>query len=374
MKNRLAHLDMMRGLAALLVCVSHLRAFLLVDSSRVHAPGIISQALYFITGFGHESVVVFFVLSGYFVGGGVVKAFSRGRWSWAAYAIRRLTRLWIVLLPALLITLVLDFTGSHLAPEEYQGIHHDLYHSGPALNAPADWGLAAFCGNAIFLQTILTPVFGTNGPLWSLANEFWYYLLFPLLLGVIKFRVWPAKIASLVLALCLALWLPKYVLFAGVNWLLGVAVFWATQNSRLQQIARRSGFLILAALLAFGSLVLVKVHPVLGSDYVVGIAFAFLIAGLAVRNAKSGWYASLASASGETTYTLYLIHFPFLAFIFFTCFKGLKFQPDLSGWLYFLGLLGLTLVYTTAVWWCFERNTDRVRTLVEARLARWLPK
>jgi peptidoglycan/LPS O-acetylase OafA/YrhL len=37
-----------------------------------------------------------------------------------------------------------------------------------------------FVGNLAFLQTIAVPIFGTNGPMWSLANEFWYYLIFPL--------------------------------------------------------------------------------------------------------------------------------------------------------------------------------------------------
>ena len=40
--------------------------------------------------------------------------------------------------------------------------------------------------NIFFLQGIYTPTFGTDGALWSLANEFWYYLLFPL--GLIALR------------------------------------------------------------------------------------------------------------------------------------------------------------------------------------------
>jgi hypothetical protein len=32
---------------------------------------------------------------------------------------------------------------------------------------------AVLLGNALFLQGILTPVFGTNIPLWSLSFEFW---------------------------------------------------------------------------------------------------------------------------------------------------------------------------------------------------------
>ncbi len=34
MKNRQAHLDVLRGLAALLVCAGHLRSFLLVENTR----------------------------------------------------------------------------------------------------------------------------------------------------------------------------------------------------------------------------------------------------------------------------------------------------------------------------------------------------
>jgi peptidoglycan/LPS O-acetylase OafA/YrhL len=41
--------------------------------------------------------------------------------------------------------------------------------------------------NAFFLQTIAGPTFGSNGPLWSLAYEWWYYVLFPLVLAAL----WP---------------------------------------------------------------------------------------------------------------------------------------------------------------------------------------
>ncbi len=33
--------------------------------------------------------------------------------------------------------------------------------------------------NAAFLQTAACPQFAANGALWSLFNEFWYYMLFP---------------------------------------------------------------------------------------------------------------------------------------------------------------------------------------------------
>lgn len=49
---------------------------------------------------GHEAVMVFFVLSGFFIGTSVLESFRERRWSWRAYLINRLTRLQLVLVPA----------------------------------------------------------------------------------------------------------------------------------------------------------------------------------------------------------------------------------------------------------------------------------
>lgn len=65
-------LDLIRGCSALIVCLGHLRNAILVDYSVLVNPSIIIKAFYAITGFGHQAVMVFFVLSGYFVGGGSV--------------------------------------------------------------------------------------------------------------------------------------------------------------------------------------------------------------------------------------------------------------------------------------------------------------
>jgi peptidoglycan/LPS O-acetylase OafA/YrhL len=39
-------------------------------------------------------------------------------------------------------------------------------------------GFSTFVGNLLQLQTIVVSSLGSNGPLWSLANEWWYYVLF----------------------------------------------------------------------------------------------------------------------------------------------------------------------------------------------------
>jgi peptidoglycan/LPS O-acetylase OafA/YrhL len=63
---------------------------------------------------GHEAVMVFFVLSGFLVGGGVLNLMSRDAWFWRDYLIKRLTRLWIVLTSALFFRFAPDLGGSYL--------------------------------------------------------------------------------------------------------------------------------------------------------------------------------------------------------------------------------------------------------------------
>ena len=170
-----------RGIAAVEVCASHLRSFLLVNFAAVAQPTALDRVFYFATGLGHEAVVIFFVMSGWLVGGSVWRQQREGRFSWRDYGTARLTRLWLVLIPALLWTEAVDHIGFSISGGfGYDGSRFAMSSSGPGGAAPLDLSMTTFAGNALFLQTILVPVLGTNGPLWSLAYEFWYYAVFPL--------------------------------------------------------------------------------------------------------------------------------------------------------------------------------------------------
>ncbi len=121
MSRRLVHLDGLRGLAAFLVCAEHLRAFLYIQFTQIKSPGVVDRLFYFVTGLGHKAVMVFFVMSGFLVGGSVISAHQKGSWSWSSYALRRMTRLWLVLIPALLLTLCWETLGRQISPAGYQG-------------------------------------------------------------------------------------------------------------------------------------------------------------------------------------------------------------------------------------------------------------
>src|SRR5579871_6819595 len=97
------HLDALRGFAALSVLLNHWRGAFFADYSSLAHQNPLMAAAYVASGLGHQWVIVFFVMSGYLVGGSVIRSVTEGRWSWSSYLLARLTRLYVVLLPALLL-------------------------------------------------------------------------------------------------------------------------------------------------------------------------------------------------------------------------------------------------------------------------------
>lgn len=177
-EERFVWFDLIRAISAFAVVAGHLRAALIVNFSEVRTPDLIHRVFYFATGLGHEAVIVFFVLSGFFVGGSIL---NRHRpFDTIRYTVTRLSRLWVVLVPALAATAVIDHFLRAADPGIVSGVAYFDWNSGPPPDASYSATLSTFFGNLLFLQTIYVPVFGTNSPLWSLANEFWYYALFPI--------------------------------------------------------------------------------------------------------------------------------------------------------------------------------------------------
>src|SRR5882757_10976055 len=188
------HLNAIRGAAALIVLLGHTRS--LFFSSFTAMSGPTTQATNYIARgnratVGEEAVIVFFVLSGYLVGGSVIRSVKNGTWSWKSYLLKRITRLWVVLIPALILGISLDLLGMHLF-----GSPTSIYAAPSTTLVPHDlaerlsWKV--FLANAVFLQGILSPTAGTNNSLWSLAYEWWYYLQFPLLILVFRKTTQPS--------------------------------------------------------------------------------------------------------------------------------------------------------------------------------------
>lgn len=100
-------LDAMRFVAAVLVMLNHLRGRQFLSFSEVEcANNFVKQVFCCVTRLSVESVVVFFVLSGFLVGGMSVERFMRGKFRPGKYFVDRFSRIYTPLVPNILLTVI----------------------------------------------------------------------------------------------------------------------------------------------------------------------------------------------------------------------------------------------------------------------------
>lgn len=296
------YLDLVRFSAAATVVLSHLAQ-----------PRFSSGFLDIFARSGHLAVVIFFVLSGYVI-------------AWVAdtkegdarhYGEARLARLFSVVLPALLLTPLLDGIGRSMSPDIYAGIGHD--------SVP----LVRFAANLFFVSEVwffdIRPF--SNGPFWSISFEAWYYALF----GIWFFTRGAPRFWLLLLAAAVA---GPPILLEMPVWLLGVALY----HLHRRGFSIPSGIATLLAVATIGMLVLVHSlewvdqfalkfsllnhASIFLLDWMLGLIVAVhLFAAKSVVEHK--WLqATLTSrviggsirALAGMTFTLYLLHYPSLLF------------------------------------------------------------
>lgn len=355
-------MDLLRTGAALLVAISHLRDMLWRDASPLDGLGW--KLFYFLTGFGHIGVVVFFVLSGFWITRSTMKRIDRPDF-WPSYLIDRTSRLWLVLLPVLIIGGVIDYLGSHyLQAGNYlatSGMH--------SISRPvaSQIGLIEFIGSALFLTDIVTMPLGSNGPLWSLAYEFWYYLWFPALALAVTRR----KLSVSIVVLGIALFSGD-LLFGFISWLAGSALYFLLQHLREARVRRWEQSAFLASIAVFGALLAIaRVVQAHWMDPLLATAFAAFLLGLCRCNpALPAFLRPLATFGSNSSFSLYALHFPLAMAIVALLTNGERQPPSLL-------LLAQTcgiMAGIVAVAFVFSRFTEARTDLVRAAFKRRILK
>jgi peptidoglycan/LPS O-acetylase OafA/YrhL len=365
-----SYLDFIRWGAAVIVVISHIKGLFFADYSQLEQPNILLKIFYAIASAGHQAVMVFFVLSGLFIAANVMKSIDKKNWEWKSYIIKRLTRLYIVLIPALLLGYIWDISGIRMYADTgvYTGLIEDQFVLGYSTVDHSTMG--AFLGNLFYLQGILVGHYGSNGPLWSLSYEFWYYILFPCVILSITSKPWLKKIIYLALSIVLCFFIGKQIALYFLVWILGFVIHLLPTISF--RLARLGAFLSL--FLSISSIIFYRWIPFNSSflkDFIIACTFALFV--YFIKNATSTdktvaplfvqWSKFLAGFS----YTLYLVHFPFLVFIHAMLYarNPEKWQPHASTLSFGLALLFVTLAYAWLISFFTERQTNHVRRWIE---------
>lgn len=359
----------MRALAALAVVVGHVRALFFVPYGELASVSLPIKALYFVTGFGHEAVIVFFVLSGFLIATSVVRLIRDSRWSWRRYTIQRATRLYIVLIPALLLTALWDQLGLHFFGST--GIYH-----GTASDAIVPYVVAERTSiwiailNGVFLQSIFTVPFGSNGPLWSLSFEFWYYVLFPITVFLLVEPDWRRRVAAGVVAGTIFWMVGPSVRLYYLIWLMGAGLALLPARMRSGRFGFPWRLGTAAVLLVVLCLIRFEFVAAPASDFAVGFSVSLLLFGL-LRGVPDSRASApdtqkappLGTRLARFSYTLYLVHLPLLVLMAraITGPRREQWQPDALHTLLTIGITVAVIGYAMLIARFTEDRTDQLR-------------
>jgi peptidoglycan/LPS O-acetylase OafA/YrhL len=325
----LLFLDGLRGIAALVVLVGHCRWLLwegFSDGYLKHPGdygflGRLSVYFFSVFKYGHQAVLFFFVLSGFVIHLRYSKQLAEGkkvRFDGKDFFKRRAGRIYPLFFFTLLLTFVLDTTGSYLGFGIYSG------RTPVALineNISTDHSAVNFFGNLFFIKSAAVNTWGTNGPLWSLKYEWWFYVAYPLLFLLNRKSPW------LSLAVALALFISITVLFgAGTLFLLSVlqylfswwlgAVTADIYTGRMRVPKWVPAFFTIC--IPFALMYETRLSNSVIADNLWAVGFFGLVNMLLYVQAR--WPGRLRllekmSWLGDCSYSIYVTHFPMVVFI-----------------------------------------------------------
>ena len=308
-------IDTVRWIAAALVLVTHLNdrpCMVIADIPREHH-NLLLYGWVFLYGFAHQAVVVFFVLSGFLVGGAVIARLRKETFGLGQYCIDRTARIYVVLVPTLLLTFLFDAFGRVLFADvgAYQLDIYKGHYEG--------WLIFA---NLAGLQDIFFKTYGTNSSLWTLSHEYWNYITFPFLCLAFFPHIrplWRWSGFALGVALTVIMSVSGSWHFLGfLIWMIGAAAFALPRPLIANKWLALTLFLCVSIgiriTFRFAELKTGLLNDV--CDFAVALTFANLL--LTLRFAPKGW--SLLNWSGhkvlsDFSYSLYAIHMPIITFI-----------------------------------------------------------
>jgi peptidoglycan/LPS O-acetylase OafA/YrhL len=297
--------DWLRFIAAFLVLLYHARGTCFAQYGDFPADdrGPLLAVFFALTRVGPEAVLLFFVLSGYLVGGqAIIGRLREGRFNKTQYVIDRLTRVYVPFVPALVLTMVI----------------------GLFVHQPITWVQFAGCLVGLHESWIVKPE--VNQALWSLAYEIWFYVLGGAVVMVATSSSSRLRIFGWMLINAGLVVFTKLDVMLLIVWLLGALAYTyrPTASGRIEMLA--AAFLVIAGVLGYqldrDSASLDSrawqawVPPHRLGMVLLGVGCALGASALARWEPSSAWLRKFERAGGPLaafSYTLYLVHTPLLA-------------------------------------------------------------
>ena len=325
----LRFLDGLRGLAAFYVMVGHARWLLwegVQDGYQKHPElyNILDKTMMYGLGlfrYGHEAVLFFFVLSGFVIhlkySKHILREGENTPFALGDYLLRRVRRIYPPLLAALCVTGLLDYCGASLLglpvysrTTPYTAINQNIHHF---------LDIKTLLGNLCFFTETYVPFYGSNGPLWSLKFEWWFYMFYPLFFLLTKRSI---SVATGALAMLFVLsFFPAFFPIKLLSDVFSMMLLWwfgvllaDVFTGRIQGVS----FGALSILIVAIPLALLKpTHHTILLDSIWAVGFVGLLSACFALQTRGFRLVILEKLDwlGNFSYTLYAVHFPILVFL-----------------------------------------------------------
>lgn len=348
-------LDWLRFLSAFIVVTAHARGAAFVEYGAldgIDKTPVVAIA-YAITRIANEAVILFFVLSGFLVGGRTFSRIAQGTFRPTDFAIDRLVRIMLPLIPALGLTAIVRII------------------------VDGSFDIGSLVGNIFALQGIIVDAFGNNVPLWSLAYLVWFYVLaYAIGLATTKRKLHLPSAMMLGVVACIFTILNPTYLFC---WLIGAMAYLRMPKRYSWEI------MLLSCLIVLYSVVAIEVSRESMSlpverfrDYIPSLNVARILLSISITSImqqllfvkpKTSLMRSidrLGTVLAASSYTLFLTHYPIIHLLQWF---GLQRAHDINYVTIgiYVGCIVICLVSSWLLYLCFEKHTNRVKNWVKRR-------
>ena len=348
-------MDALRFLAAFLVLLSHSRNdfFMPFGELPVEQQNIFTVVCYFVARLGHEAVIVFFILSGFLVGGIGLERIFKGTFNATSYFIERFVRIYLPLFASI----VLFYFTCLLLGDEF------------------NWLTAI--GNLFNLQGVCCD--SLVSPYWSLAYEVWFYII----LGGFGLVISSKSVASKAIGLVL-LFVSGFIFTSGLEffylylWLLGAASYLALPSRCNKLILFYAGgacvfFVVLYQLSTdSNSLILPFEFPSWLSSKVLELLLAIHICifvqqiiGIIPKHSIGLKLDNLFHKLADFSYTLYLSHRIIFLILFAYFFEKGTYEFNILSIILYLLFVAISFISCYLLYLVSERYTGYVKLIVK---------
>jgi len=346
----MAGIEILRFFAALSILIWHYQHFFFegacdIDIAQPMRPGFpFYGMLAMLYNYGHASVQVFWVISGFVFMRRYYEAISQATISFEEFAIRRFSRLYPLHIVTLAAVIVLQHAYLGLHPEQF------IYQHDTATNFVAQ----LFMASNWFAERPLS----FNGPVWSVSVELLVYALFYAVLRPIKIEALQSPISRTAIA-AMAVALLSYGVKVLTPSVLMCGMFFMCGCFAERICAKPVAVKAWLAALAVAALGLGAAHIIPTGVVILVVAVSATIAAAHLDALVPTGLLGHAARLGNATYSSYLLHFPLqLVAVIFVDSYGLG-RDVFREPAVFLGFMGVTIALSLATYHWFEVPAQR---------------